>query len=78
MSEGPKKRTTTSSSSGEVGGGQTEPAATESGGEGKDAGGGSGVALKKQIGLGSACGIIVGKYIHMDCVSSSSTVMLLD
>uniref|UniRef100_A0A8C4HJ76 Solute carrier family 7 member 8b n=1 Tax=Dicentrarchus labrax TaxID=13489 RepID=A0A8C4HJ76_DICLA len=57
MTEGPRKR---SSSTGGVS--QSEPPDSRSG-EGKDAGGGSGVALKKQIGLVSACGIIIGNII---------------
>ena len=44
-------------------GGHSEPPDSPSGG-GKDEGGSSGVALKKQIGLVSACGIIVGKSMH--------------
>ncbi|XP_069020469.1 large neutral amino acids transporter small subunit 2 [Embiotoca jacksoni] len=55
MTAGPKKR-----SGG--GGGESEPAESEPG-AGKDEGGSSGVALKKQIGLVSACGIIVGNII---------------
>ncbi|GLD51434.1 large neutral amino acids transporter small subunit 2-like protein [Lates japonicus] len=57
--EGPRKRNSSSSSGG---GSQSEPPNSQSG-VGKDAGGSSGVALKKQIGLGSACGIIVGNII---------------
>ncbi|XP_023149956.1 large neutral amino acids transporter small subunit 2 isoform X1 [Amphiprion ocellaris] len=60
MTGGPRKRSC--SSSGGVGGGEPEPADTEPC-VGKDAGGSSGVALKKQIGLVSACGIIVGNII---------------
>lgn len=41
--------------------------------EGKDAGRGSGVALKKQIGLGSACGIIVGKWCFPDILTVPPT-----
>lgn len=66
MTEGPRKR---NSSGGCEGGGgdwgtQSEHADSQPD-VGKDAGGGSDVALKKQIGLVSACGIIVGKCIHM-------------
>lgn len=49
MSDGPRQRAGTAVSSGD--------APSESG---KDSGGG--VALKKEIGLVSACGIIVGKF----------------
>ncbi|XP_008284242.1 large neutral amino acids transporter small subunit 2 [Stegastes partitus] len=51
MTGGPRKR------GGEPASGDTEPCV------GKDAGGSSGVALKQQIGLVSACGIIVGNII---------------
>ncbi|XP_037642263.1 large neutral amino acids transporter small subunit 2 isoform X2 [Sebastes umbrosus] len=57
MTQGPKKR---SGSSG--GGSHSEPPDSQSG-VGNDAGGGSGVALKKQIGLVSACAIIIGNII---------------
>lgn len=57
MTEGPRKR----SSSG--GGCQSEAPRSQSD-VGKDAGG-SGVALKKQIGLVSACAIIIGMFIHL-------------
>lgn len=64
MSDGPRKR----SSSGSSGGGGdrgslSEPLRAPSAG-GKDAEN-SVVALKKQIGLGSACAIIIGKYIKV-------------
>lgn len=66
MTQVPRKRNTSGGSGGGEGGGdggtQTEPADTQSG-VGKDAGGSTDVALKKQIGLVSACGIIVGKCI---------------
>lgn len=58
MTEGPRMR------SGGSGDSQSEPADSQSA-VGKDAGGSSDVALKKQIGLVSACGIIVGKSIHV-------------
>lgn len=53
MTEGPKKR---SSSSGQS---ETEDSQSDAGKET----GSSGVALKKEIGLVSACGIIVGKSV---------------
>eukprot|EP00064_Thunnus_orientalis_P006677 superscaffoldBa00000708_g6695 len=56
MSEGPRRR------SGSSGASQPEPADSQSG-VGEDAGGSSDVALKKQIGLVSACGIIIGNII---------------
>lgn len=64
MSDGPRKR----SSSGSSGGGGdrgslSEPLRAPSAG-GKDAEN-SVVALKKQISLGSACAIIIGKYIKV-------------
>uniref|UniRef100_A0A8D3DGL8 Solute carrier family 7 member 8b n=1 Tax=Scophthalmus maximus TaxID=52904 RepID=A0A8D3DGL8_SCOMX len=62
MSEGPRKRSSSSSSS-SGGGGHPEPPGSPSGAAGTHAGGSSGVALKKQIGLFSACGIIVGNII---------------
>lgn len=49
MSDGPRQRGSTATSSGDA------PADS-----GKDSGGG--VALKKEIGLVSACGIIIGKF----------------
>lgn len=54
MTEGPRKRSSGVGSQSEHPDSQT--------GVGKDAGGGSGVALKKQIGLVSACAIIIGKF----------------
>ncbi|XP_074506461.1 large neutral amino acids transporter small subunit 2 [Sebastes fasciatus] len=60
MTQGPKKRS--SSSGGGGGGSHSEPPDSQSG-VGNDAGGGSGVALKKQIGLVSACAIIIGNII---------------
>lgn len=56
MTVGPRKRSSSSGSGG--GGGQGEPPDSE-----KPAGGDSGVALKKQIGLVSACGIIIGEQV---------------
>ncbi|TDH06094.1 hypothetical protein EPR50_G00130190 [Perca flavescens] len=57
MTLGPRKR-----SGGGDGGSHSEPQDSHSG-VGKDAGGSSGVALKKQIGLVSACAIIIGNII---------------
>lgn len=56
MAKGPRKRRSSS------GGSHLEPPDSHLDG-GNNAGGTSGVALKKQIGLVSACGIIVGKSI---------------
>lgn len=57
MTVGPRKR---SSSGGSGGSGGSQGELPESD---KHAGGGSGVALKKQIGLVSACGIIIGEQV---------------
>lgn len=54
MNLGPRKRSSGGGSS------HSEPQDSHSG-VGKDAEGSSGVALKKQIGLVSACAIIIGK-----------------
>nr|XP_019969125.1 PREDICTED: large neutral amino acids transporter small subunit 2 [Paralichthys olivaceus] len=68
MSEDPRKRSSSSGGEGGGGGGggggaaHPEPPGSPCD-EGNDAGGSSGVALKKQIGLVSACGIIVGNII---------------
>ncbi|TMS09707.1 Large neutral amino acids transporter small subunit 2 [Larimichthys crocea] len=67
MTGGPRKRSSSSSSSSSSGGGgagcgQSQPPDSPSG-DGGDAGASSGVALKKQIGLVSACGIIIGNII---------------
>ena len=62
MSDGPRKR---GASGGDP---QPEPAAKDPGG------GGGGVALKKEIGLVSACGIIVGKFFLKSAVSTSVPV----
>ncbi|KAG7526996.1 large neutral amino acids transporter small subunit 2-like [Solea senegalensis] len=61
MSEGPKKRSGSSSSS-SGGRSLSEPAESPSV-TGKDEGESSGVGLKKQIGLVSACAIIIGNII---------------
>ena len=61
MSDGPRKR---GASGGDP---QPEPPAKDPGG------GGGGVALKKEIGLVSACGIIVGKFLK-SAVSTSVPV----
>lgn len=58
MSEGPRKRSSTG------GGGEAErPDAAKAAG--------AGVALKKQIGLVSACGIIIGKWVRVGFVGGS-------
>ncbi|KAA8587488.1 large neutral amino acids transporter small subunit 2 [Etheostoma spectabile] len=66
MTVGPRKRSSSSSSGGGGGGGgggsHSELQVSHSG-VWKDAGGSSGVALKKQIGLVSACAIIIGNII---------------
>ncbi|TKS80292.1 Large neutral amino acids transporter small subunit 2 L-type amino acid transporter 2 [Collichthys lucidus] len=65
MTVGPRKRSSSSSGGGGGGGagcGQSQPPDSPSG-DGVDAGASSGVALKKQIGLVSACGIIIGNII---------------
>jgi len=66
MTDGPRQR----SSGG--GGGDADAAAAAPGGGG-GGGGGGGVALKKEIGLVSACGIIVGKCVSLQYYSIPSS-----
>jgi len=54
MTDGPRQRGSAASSTGQDGAGDAGKAAGE-----------SSVALKKEIGLVSACGIIVGEYFNV-------------
>ena len=58
MADGPRQRGSASGSSGDA----AAPGAAKDGG--------GGVALKKEIGLVSACGIIVGKFLLIACCLS--------
>lgn len=64
MTDGPRQRASTSGS------------AKDAAGE-KESGGG-GVALKKEIGLVSACGIIVGKSVLLSLLPESESVLWCD